>query len=136
MRLQATHGPTYQHYHENFTFHRSGTFVRTRANTPPALWVGPFTSWKQSATVSMSKAATPWASVMREPSHSEWWQLKSPTKQKKDLGSTDWMLPIASQRQSNTLVIRTSATIDYKQITIQPLTRNLSNHELTTTNGY
>ena len=85
------------------TSHRSGTFVRTRSYTPPALWVGPLTNWEQSATVAKSKAATPWASVMRYPSHSEWWQLNSPTKQKTDLGSTDWMLPIASQRQSNTL---------------------------------
>ena len=58
-------------------------------------------------------------------------QLKSPTKQMTDLGSTEWMLSIASQRQSNTL-IRTWASIHNKQITIQPLTWNLSNHELAT----
>ena len=49
----------------------------------------PLTNWEQSATVAKSKEATPWASVMSEPSHSKWWQLKSPTKQKTDLGSTD-----------------------------------------------
>ena len=52
------------------TLHKSRTFVRTRSNTPPALWVGPLTNWEQSATVAKSKAATPWASVMRDPSHS------------------------------------------------------------------
>ena len=40
------------------------------------------------------------------------------------------MLPIASQRQSNT-AIRTWASIDNKQITIQTLTWNVNNYELT-----
>ena len=42
------------------TSYKSRTFVRTRSNTPPALWVGPLTNWEQSATVAKSKAATPW----------------------------------------------------------------------------
>ena len=114
------------------TSHKSGTFVRTRSNTPPALWVGPLTNWEQSATVAKSKAATPWASEMRDPSHSEWWQLKSPTKQKHRLRINRLDAPHSFTKTIKHSVIRTWASIDNKQITIQPLTWNFSDHELTT----
>ena len=115
------------------TSHKSGTFVRTRSNTPPALWVGPLTNWEQSATVAKSKAATPWASVMLDLIHSEWWQLKSPKKTKDRCRINRLDAPHSFTKTIKHSVIRTTwASIHNNQITIQPLTWNLSNHEHTT----
>ena len=114
MRLKATHGPTYLHYHEPaHNIDPEHLSEEDPTHLQPYEWVHYLINWEQSATVAKSKAATPWASAMRDPSNSEWWQLKSPTKQKTDLGSTD----IASQIIKHS-VIRTWSSIHNKQITI------------------
>ena len=114
------------------TLHKSGTLVRTRSNTPPALWVGPLTNWEQSAPVAKSKAATPWG-ISDAWSQPLWVVTVEITHKTKDRLRINWLdAPHSFTKTIKHSVIRTWASIHNKQTTIQPLTRNLSDHELTT----
>ena len=130
MQLQATHSLTYQHCHI-CTSHKSGTFVRTRSNTPPALWVGPLSNWevrnsgeiKSSHTMSISDA---WSQPL--------WvvtvEITNKTKNRLMINRLD--APHSFTKTIKYSVIRIWSSIGNKQITIQPLTWNFSDHELTT----
>ena len=112
----------------NLPSHRSGTFVRTRSNTFPALWVVPLTvsdsgEVKSSHTMGISDI---WSQPL-------WVVTVEITYKTKDGLKIDRLdVPHSFTKTTKLSVIRNWASIDNKQITIQQLTWNLSNHELTT----
>ena len=114
--------------------HRPGIFVRTRSDTPPALWVGPLIN-KQLRTVSNS------GEVQRSQTMgiSDAWTLPLRVVTVEITYKTKGRLRIDSLDAHHSFtktikhsVVHTRATIDINQIIIQPLTTNFLNHELTT----
>ena len=128
MRLQATHGPTYQHYHEH-AYHIDPEHLSEQdpKHLQPYEWVHyPIENSgevKSSHTMGISDA---W-------SHPLWVVTVEITYKTKDRLRIDRLdAPHSFTKTIKHPVIRSWALIDSKQITNQPLTRNLSDHELTT----